>query len=180
MARKRTPLDEDRLLALMGQGWTAQAIADDLNSRGGKVSRATVDNRMRERRGHVATSRAKGPPPKKSKADPGSDSKRATRKRAAAVEDVPTEADLEEAEKKGPAAVADTLERIIRLGREAEASRNLPIVGRLLALELQARESLRKHTPPERPDPNETPDMIRIAASTKTRLFQMVDMVLGE
>ena len=166
-----------RFLALVAQGWTAKAIAADLNAAGVVVSRSTIDTRMREVRGHVATPRSASPPS-------------FARELAAAggappipppvetSEALPTEADIEAATAEGPMAAEALLARIVRLGQAAETQGNLAVVGQLISREIQARDLIRKLTPPEKPDPNDAVDMVALGAEVSARFAKMVDMVL--
>lgn len=179
MARKRhelTPAGQARFLALMDQGWTAAAIAADLQASGEAISRSTVDSRMRERRGPVATSRA-----------PGATS--FARDLASASEgdvvaapvldsgDLPTDDEIEDADE---STIDGWLARVELAGKQAAAAQNHPLVGMLAARAATLHAAKFRHTPPEREDPNQAPDMVALGGEVWARFERMVDLVLEE
>lgn len=164
MARKRTELGPDveaRIAALTTQGWPAERIASDPIVSAAGVSGRTIGRRMRELRGNVssrAVSKASVvPPPDSSPPVPTS------------PEDIPDDASLPE--------LADLLRRAKLLLAAAEAEKNLPLAGQMIRVCSQLAETIRKATPPERPDPNDSPDMVALGKQVAARLHKMVDLV---
>jgi hypothetical protein len=170
---------EARFQALVAQGWTAQAIADDLNANGVQVSRSKIGMRMKALRGPVAAPRAAAPsgfaqglaesggpplPTVQSPSPPDADQ-------------LPTEADLEEAAKGGPEMIDEMLASFVREYRASPAG---PVKQRWGALILKGNDDRRKLTPPDVPDPNDAPDMVRLGSEVEARFLKMVDMVLEE
>lgn len=161
MARKRTelgPAVETRIVALMRTGKTAEIIAAQLSADGVSVSRATVGRRMKELSGRVVEERAKvhvpAPPPPDLPASP---------------EEIPEGASLTQ------------LDGWIRQAESAintaESEGDLALMGTLLRVAASLAETRRKATPPERQDPNDSPDMIAMAKQVGERLHKMVDLV---
>lgn len=164
MARKRTELSADveaRIEALMRSGGTAEGIASQLRAEGVALSRATIGRRLRELRGPVATrATTKVAPPSAPDSEPPLPT---------SPEDIPSDASLPE--------LADLLRRAKVLLAEAEAAKNLPLAGQMIRVCSQLAETIRKATPPERPDPNDSPDMVALGKQVAERLHKMVDLV---
>ena len=59
----------------------------------------------------------------------------------------------------------------------AEAEDNLPLVGQMIRVAASLAETIRKATPPERPDPNDNPDFQKLGAQVAERLHKMIDAV---
>lgn len=165
MARKRSdygPVVTARIEALTAQGWPAYRIAQDPVVLAAGVSSRTISRRQQELRGPVgprAGSKAMTPPAPDS-APPVPTS----------PDDIPSDASLPE--------LADLLRRAKALLGEAEAAKNLPLAGQMIRVIASLAETIRKATPPERPDPNDSPDMVSMGRLVAERLHKMVDLVV--
>jgi hypothetical protein len=167
MARKKMPLDADRIVALMSVGRTAEEITAALVAEGAQVSRATITRRMRELKGKA----------KAAKAD------RAKARRAAApapvempplpksADDVPDDAD--------PTTLDWWLAKAEELARQAETVEDFDTFGKMGRLAATLLEHRRKAQPPPEVDPNDTPDMVALGAQVAERLHRMIDQVEG-
>lgn len=160
----------------MEQGWTAAAIAADLRASGETISRSTVDTRLRERRGPVATSRAPGAT---SFARDLASASGGDVEPSPALEsgDLPTDDEIEVADE---STIDGWLARVELAGRQAAAAQNHPLVGMLAARAATLHAAKFRHTPPEKPDPNDAPDMVALGGQVWARFEAMVDMVLEE
>ena len=168
MAGTRMELGEAgnaRLEALTRAGGTAESISATLRAEGWPVSRATVQRRMAEIRGPVRPSRAAAKA-LHVPASPGAERLPET------PEDVPEGASLPE--------LAALLARCKAALSAAEEAGNLPLVGQMIRVAAAISETMRKATPPERPDPNDAPDMVAMGAEVAKRLHKMVDLVADE
>lgn len=171
MARKRTDHGSDfdtKVEALMRRGGTAESIAAALSAGGVDVSSRTVGRRMRELRGPVAAPRAFAAP-----------QRRAATAARDVVEDVPEE--IPETTPLGQidAWLALVTEAIDKVAPGA-IEENLPLFGQLIARAAALSETRRKQTPPTKADPNDHPDMIRLATEATERWREMVALVVGE
>lgn len=167
MARKRTELGPDvdrQIAALTRRGGTAESIAATLSAAGVAVSPSTIGRRMRELRGPVAAPRAIA------------SSKASSPLPRAAVdaipEDVPENTPLGQLD----AWLEQVTEAIDKVAPGA-VDENLPLFGQLIARAAALSETRRKATPPAPPDPNENPDLRRLAKDVVERLHRMVDLV---
>ena len=172
MARKRKDFSEAELRALMARGGTAASITAKLVAAGVDASKATVGRRMRELRGTTkpralrtvkkkAPARRGRPPPLPPTEDPP----------------LPPSPDAI------PEGVSITqLDRWIGQAEaginKAEKEGNLPIMGQMLRVAAALAETRRKASPPERPDPNENPDMVSAAARCRDALHKLVESAI--
>lgn len=164
MARNRTELGpnvEARILSGVKRGETAAQVSAAL---GGVVSRATVGRRMREVRGPVAA-------PRVSVA-----SKPAPSAAQVAVDEVPEEVPEDTPLGQIDAWLALVDEAIDKVG-PGSADENLPLFGQLIARASALSETRRKATPPERADPNDSPDMVALRAEAARKWHEMIDLV---
>ncbi len=168
MARPRAQLTADqeaRIVDGMRRGETATRIAATI---GGSVSASTVGRRMKEIRGPLAAPRVTT----KQLAS-------ATTSAQKAVEDVP-----EDVPENTPldqlAAWIDQVTEAIDKVAPGAVDENLPLFGQLIARAATLSETRRKATPPAKPDPNDNPDMRRLAADVLKRLHTMIDLVAVE
>lgn len=165
MARKRTaltPEQDARIEAGIRRGETADQVAAAL---GGVLSSRTIGRRMREIRGPV-TSRAtqRGP-----EGAPPTSRPTSTTSLPSAPEDIPDDASLTQLD-----GWIEMAEEAIELARNGG---NLPLLGQLLRVVTALAETRRKATPPAKPDPNDSPDMIKLGAEVAARLHEMIDIV---
>lgn len=199
MARNRTNHGTDveaQIAKMAGLGWTAEHIAKILKSKGVKgVSRATIGRRLRELRGKVRVGRAASSP--KSKAKPAATK---TRARAAAAEVAeptspqppvtfidPPDLDIDLSD------ISDdeipeglSLDLLHRLRTKADRAASAALGAKDLAtfaamgrLVTSLSEAIRKATPPEKPDPNDNPDMVAAAKRARELLHRRVDQAVG-
>ena len=162
MARKRIEIGasaEGQIRALMTRGGTVESITASLHASGlTGVSKATVARRMAEMRSGGAT-RPPPPPPESEPELPTS------------PEDIPSGASVPE--------LANLLDRCKAALAQAEADQNLPLVGQMIRVAASLAETMRKATPPERQDPNEHPDMVKLGEEWEARMHKMIDLVCG-
>lgn len=75
----------------------------------------------------------------------------------------------------------DTLDRWIQIaernGRAAENEGNLQALAQMGRLSASLLEAKRKGAPPIVPDPNDSPDMVKLGADVAERLHKMIDQV---
>lgn len=164
MARKRTELGHDveaRIAAGIRRGETAEQVAAAL---GGVVSGRTIGRRMRELRGPVTAGRsvaattsasaASAPPASPLPPSP---------------EEIPEGATLTQLDgwiSQAEAAID-----------KAELDENLPLLGQMLRVAASLAETRRKATPPAKADPNDSPDMVKLAAEVAKRLHLFVEIL---
>lgn len=167
MARKRTDWGEradQRLTELLRRGGTAESIAAALAADGIAVSSRTIGRRMKEIRGPVAAPRV---------TSAGRVESAVARVAVDAIpEDVPENTPLGQLD----AWIEQVGEAIDKVA-PGSIDENLPLFGQLIARAAALSETRRKATPPSRPDPNESPDMRKLAKEVAERLHKMVDLV---
>jgi hypothetical protein len=152
MARKRKPLPDDRIVALMVGGRTAEQITEILQSEGYDVSRPTVTRRMQASRGQANALRA---------------SARAAT--GAPAEDVPDE--LPEG---APLEVVDKwIPKVEAAAEAAEAAGDLGAFATLTAKLVMLIEHRRKAMPPPKADPNDDLDLRKLGAEVAKRLHRL-------
>ncbi len=185
MARSRMQLGEAgdaRLQALVRAGETAERIAATMTAEGWPMSRATADKRKRELKGAV---RLRGPSAATTRPVAGvSVGGVGEGQSDGAGASLPAlMAELQEAAE-GGAPLARLAEILVRATRAtvtaAEDVGNLPAIFAGLRVQQQAIETMRKATPPERPDPNESPDMVATGKAARDRLHDMVALVIAD
>lgn len=162
MARKRTELTPDqdaRIVSGVKRGDTAEQVAAAL---GGVVSSRTIGRRMRELRGPIASRASSAPTPDVGRPPPVPTS----------PDEIPDGASLPE--------LADLLRRAKALLADAEDEKNLPLAGQMIRVCSQLAETIRKATPPEQADPNDSPDMVKLGADVEKRFLKMIDLVAEE
>lgn len=145
---------ESRIVALLRQGGTADSITATLHAEGVRASRATIARRMHDLSGRVVEERAK----------------------VHVAPELPTSPDEIPA-----GATLAQLDGWIRQAEAAittaESEGDLALMGQMLRVASSLAETRRKATPPARPDPNDSPDMVRLAAQAAERLHKMIDLV---
>lgn len=171
MATTRMQLGEAgdaRLRALTRAGGTAVSVSATLRAEGWPVSRATVQRRMQELRGKVRPGRPNAKPqrPVAPVAAPEATPL------PSEPEDVPDGASLPE--------LAALLERCKAALTAAEDEGNLPLVGQMIRVAAAITETMRKATPPARPDPNDSPDMVALGKAVAERVHEMIAMVVAQ
>ncbi len=168
MARKRTNLGAKttkRIKAGAKTGATAKALAAELAADGEKAPSArTVSRRMLEERG-----------PRKNRAKklsaPTPPSTEGLPPLPKSADEIPETADL--------TTLDFWLARVNQLGEIAHAKGDLAGMGTMGRLATALLEAKRKATPPEKPDPNDSPDMRELADLVRSRLHKLVDQVAG-
>lgn len=199
MARKKTELGatvERRIEALAKRGGTAESIAKELKAAGVKgVSASTVSRRLREVRGRVRMKRVDA---KRSSAPSSSTTTPPAPKGAPPASDeddgdlvVPPMIDWNADDPDPPLPTNPDkipegldLQRLHRLREKADKAARLALanmdlttfaaMGRLVTA---LSEAIRKATPPERPNPDDSPDMRALADDVIARLHRMIDQV---
>ena len=182
MARKRTDHGsavEARIAALAARGGTAETIAKALRTDGVKgVSARTIGRRLRELRGKVRVGRT------------------TTRARAPKVELEPPELPAPAGSPptadpplpSSPDAIPEglSLDMLHRLRAKADgaaqhalAQQDLATFAAMGRLVTGLSEAIRKATPPEKPDPEDSPDMIAAATRARETLHKLVDQAVG-
>jgi hypothetical protein len=161
--RKRTELGSDveaRIALGVRRGETAAQITRAI---GGAVSSRTIGRRVREIRGPVQAHRpsVRSAP---TEAAPAS--------LPSAPDDIPDEASLPD--------LYALLERCKTALAQAEADRNLPLVGQMIRVASSLSETIRKATPPKQPDPNDAPDMVALRVEAARKWHEMIDLVADE
>lgn len=164
MARKRKELGaegERRLVELARAGGTAEGIAASLRAMGLTVSRSTVGARMAELKGKVKGGRRAMPRGGAAKASgeepplpPSPDA-------------IPEGAD--------PGTIDRWIKRAEELAEIASNAGEVDGFVKMGRLSTALLEHKRKATPPPAPDPNESPDMVALAADVARRLHTMID-----
>ena len=166
MARKRTALNEDRIVALMARGRTAAQITEALAEAGIDTSVATVTRRMRELRGKVRA--AKRPrlaaPPGEGKVAPSAP---------------PPPSSPDPPEEAAPSGLAlEEYDALIRhyedLSRAALGAGDESAAQGWARVALQHRVERRKAEPPPKQDPNERPDMVAAARRGREALHKLI------
>ena len=153
--------------ASIQHGTTIGLSAAEVARRAG-ISESTARRRMAESRGSpaprgggFAAGRAReGGPPADAPTPPASGG------------DMPTEEDIEEAARGGASTLDSMLTSCVAAFRATEPG---PIKQRWGALILRGLDDRRKATPPERPDPNEAPDMMAAARRARAMLHHLID-----
>lgn len=150
----------------MRAGGTAESITRQLLADGIEVSRATVGRRMQELAGRVKEERAKAlaAPPKKK-----SSKAKTKRPLPSSPEDIPEDTDLD--------TLNDWLETAKRMGRVAEMDGDLEALARAGRLATSLLEAKRKATPPTKSDPNDQPDMLKLAADVSERMHAIIKQI---
>lgn len=165
MARKRTQSDavvQERIVALMRAGGTAESISTQLAAENVNLSRATIGRRMRELSGRV----------KKERADALAASKPNPKAPLpASPEEIPEDADLE--------TLNEWLDTAKRMGRVAELDGDLESLARAGRLAASLLDAKRKATPPTKADPNDHPDMVKLGAEVAERMHAIIKQVSG-
>lgn len=171
---------EKQIVALMARGGTAASIAASLRADGvAGVSQATIGRRMRELRGEAnaaRATRAKSAAKKEAKTRPvpPAASPAATRARPddlpATPDAIPEDADL--------ATIDRWLEIADRNGRVAENEGDMQTLGGMGRLTSMLLERKRKMRPPEKVDPNDSPDMRALAARVGAELHRLIDLAV--
>lgn len=143
-----------RIEALTRAGGTEASIAKALAAEGAKVSPSTVGRRKRALAGKASKPKAVlAPPPLPSTPD-----------------EIPEGTDLDTLDR--------WLETATRMGKVAEVNGDLAALARAGRLATSLLEAKRKATPPARADPNDSPDMTKLAAQVRERLHKLVDQVV--
>lgn len=124
---------------------------------GGVVSARTIGRRMREVRGPVKARTGSKPEPLDAAPLP------------AAPDEIPEGASLPE--------LLGLLERCKTALAQAEADKNLPLVGQMIRVAAQLSETIRKATPPKQVDPNDAPDMVALRVEAARKWHEMIDLV---
>jgi predicted DNA-binding transcriptional regulator YafY len=88
-----------------------------------------------------------------------------------------TDEELEQAAQGG---LGDVDELVRNLARDYKAAASGPLKQRIAGDYLKALDLRRKMTPPEVADPNDQPDMIKLATQVGERLHKMIDLVCEE
>lgn len=183
MPRKRSELGanvDKRIAALMTRGWTAEAIAKELQAKGTDVSTRTIGRRMRELRGDVAAPRASSSPTRRehyampdpaSPAPPASESKDDVDEALPGADEIPEEANLAQIER--------WLKRAEAMAQKAMALGDIAGMGQMGRLTSALLEAKRRATPPEKADPNDRPDMVAAAQRARDMLHRMIDQAIG-
>lgn len=156
MARKRKPLDSDRIVSLMRAGRTAEEIAAALSEDGAEVSRATVTRRMRELRGQVNAGRASAlaanvvPPP--------------------VVDEVP-----DSIPENAPLEIVDKwIPKVEAAAEAAEVEGDLSAFASLTAKLVALLDHRRKAAPPAAKNANDDPELRKLAPLVRERLRRLV------
>lgn len=177
MPRKRTEIGaraEKKIAELIARGGTAQSIAKALRAAGVKgVSERTIGRRMKEVRGAAKA-------PRGSKAEAANALREGYAAAAAGVktgvddgedlpkpDEIPADAELVK--------INEWLARADTLGRAAFAKGDLEGMGKMGRLTSALLEAKRKATPPEKDDPNDSPEMRTLGEQVEARLLKMVD-----
>lgn len=159
MARKRTAIGsarEERIVSLRRAGGTLDSILAQLEADGTPMSRATLSRRLQELGAKVNEGRA--------------ELLRAMAPSGQGLPDnIPDGADS--------ATIDQIAEMAQRMAAVAEAEGDLSALGAAGRLLIAAQEAKRKAKPPERADPNDNPDMKKLAADVAARLHRMIDQV---
>lgn len=169
MGRKRIELGPDanaQIVAGMVRGASADELALQF-----KVSRPTMQRRMRELRGKVPEAREKAVAQKM--VTPS------TLSRAAAT--APTDDDASDVEAFGDATLKQIDEWLAvakRKAEEAAATQNAEEHATYMRMVIALLEARRKATPPPKIDPNESPDMIELAKQAREKLHKLADALV--
>lgn len=172
MARKRTELGagvEAEIRARLARGDSAVAIHAALEAAGHRLSRQTVDRRVREMRA--------GTSPPSSGTLPAAGSVPAQR---LTVDTLPqSEEDAERLLASGKS-LAEAIEEVQDTVADEAAGGNLERLGKAArALDLLTKIQQRTAPLPKQ-DPNDSPDMRAMAAEASKRLHKMIDQVRGK
>lgn len=166
MSRKREEFGTDgdaMLRQLLERGGTAATITAALKGAGYVCSTATVGRRMREIRGTVGAPRKDAPP---IDGDEG-DAMPTAEDLIATIDALPEDASL------------SNLESLMRDAkhalRDAQAAKNLPLVGQMIRVCAGLAETIRKATPIPPPDPSLNPDFIAAAKRAREGLLKLID-----
>lgn len=166
MARKRTVWPESvdaQIRGMMAQGGTAESISQALTAQGVPgASRPTIGRRMQEIRGTIHAPRS----PSMASADPPPDSD-------LDVSDVPDEIP--------DGTPLDRLDRWLSKVNgaieAAEAAKNYPLLGQLIARGTALQDARRKAAPPPKVDPNANPDMLAAKERARKEFHRLVEQV---
>lgn len=174
MARRRTDLGPDadeKIRAGVKKGWSAEAIAKALGGGGVAVSDRTVRRRMAELKG-----KARARP----RANVGAGTAGLSGDRqeqiglTGGLEPLPEDLDAVPAET-GLAQIDYWLSIAEKNARLAEAEGESETLVKMVRFAVMLLEAKRKATPIPTPDPNENPDMVRLAEEVAARLHRMVE-----
>lgn len=154
MPAKRIETDDERIVEMMSRGWSAEMIADALSSSGQRVSQRTITRRMSALRGKAKAARA---------------SRRAAPAPVATEAVAPSGLALEEYDQ--------LIAHYEQLSRTALDAGDESAAQGWARVALQHRVERRKAEPPTKNDPNDNPDMIKLAATVADRLHKMIDEV---
>ena len=204
MARKRIELGavaEDQIKALMTRGGTAQSISAALTAGGVTgASVATIGRRMQELRGDVNAARAArrvtasggpvpgaggastwGPPSRvdtASKAPLGGAEAPRCPAPGPAVPVLP--GDPGDIPENTPLAELTMLRAQCKDAIEtASTDGDLQILGTLIRTQAHVEGLINRATPAKAPDPNSSPDMVKLGEEWEARMHKMIDLVCG-
>jgi hypothetical protein len=169
MARKRTDLAPHAQAAI--DAGVASGVSAEEVARQAGISARTASRRMAEARGGPVLARG---PSRSFSADLSAavDAEQASSPPVPDSGALPTEADIEEAAKGGPSTIDEMLVSFVASYRNAPEGL---IRQRWGALILKGIYDRRKATPPERPDPNDAPDLIAAAKRARAMLHTLLE-----
>lgn len=164
--RPKKSVDEARLRSLLASGRSAAEIAADMG-----LGQRTIERRIAAIKGPTSPLPLKRPG--KTEAVPPAPPSQGD------IDDLPEDAD---AVPEGTD--LETLDRWIKraedAGRRAAAEGNLAGIGAMGRLASTLYERKRKMAPPVVPDPNDDPELIKLAETARNKLREYIDQALGK
>ncbi len=168
MPRKKTELGADadaRIVQLMRAGGTVDSIQAVLAKEGVKTSRSTIGRRVNDlKTGRIKAAIATVGPITQNGASSDADHTNGS---------VPDDSHIK-----------DPLDRLLakvdRMAIVAEEAADFAGLAQAARLSAQLLESKRKSAPLPTPDPNESPDMVKLGAEVAERLEKMIAKAVGQ
>jgi hypothetical protein len=167
MGRKRVELSSADEAEIATRSARSESVRTIESALAGRVSRATIDRRVRELKA--------GTPQKRSRRPGGIPAAPPTPK--------PDSVDAEDIPVNPPdgtplETIDRWLARVELAATQAEKTGNLQAISSLSMRAASLTEARRKAMPLPKPDPNDDPDMIEMGALAEKRLFQLIDDAL--